>query len=327
MTQTWSFSWPQGAGEAQALGGMVGPVHFHLGGRNVQPLAVAPWSGEPQPPSVPGHLHRLRGAFPCLPFGVGAPLLDPVAEWAFANALPMPGPPHGHASNGLWRRANETPLTLRYDGSPEDPVAWMTQCLLPAPERPALAVEVTAATRADARLPFGQHWLLRLPVAPARVEIAADFALGLTYPGKLTPGISRARPGARFASLADVPAEHGTLDLAHLRVMPPLEEVVQLCGVGGPLVVRYPDEGWSLRIDWDRALLPCCLIWIGGAGIAEPPWSNRFLGLGIEPIAAAFDLAPAVSAGDNPIARAGFATALDFAAERPRTLVSRIELF
>ena len=47
----------------------------------------------------------------------------------------------------------------------------------------------------------------------------------------------------------------------------------------------------------------------------------------MEPIAAAFDLAPAASAGDNPLARAGVATALDFAAGQARTIVSRIELF
>lgn len=327
MAQRWDFEWPHGAGEAQALGGMVGPVRFRLRGQAVQPFAVAPWAEEPQPAAVPGHLRRLRGAFPCLPFGVGAPLFDPAPDWAFANRAAMAGPPHGHASNGLWQRLPGDALALRFAGPPEDPVAWLEQRLLPDPAGPGLGVAVTAATRRDARLPFGQHWLLRLPPAPARVEIAADFALGLTYPGCLTPGVSQARPGARFASLAAVPARRGPLDLAQLRVTPPMEEVVQLCGLAGPLVVRYPDEGWGLAIDWDRAQLPCCLLWIGGAGIGEAPWHHRFLGLGVEPVAAAFDLAPAVSAGDNPIRRAGFATALDFAAGVPRTLVSRVALF
>jgi hypothetical protein len=327
VIERWPFAWAHGRGEVQALGGMVGPVSFRLRGQVVQPFAIAPWSDEPQPPEVPGHLRRLRGAFPCLPFGVGAPLLDAAPGWESVGALPMDGPPHGASSNADWTllARDARGLTLGFDDAAGG--LRLYQRLQPDPGAAALTVTLEARSDRAQRLPVGQHYLLRLPPAPARIEIEAGFGFGMTYPGTLTPGVSRTLPGQRFQRLAAVPGLAGPLDLARLKVTPPLEEVVQLCGVTGPVVVRYPDEGWAAQIDWDRALLPSCLIWIGGGGIAEAPWRNRFLGLGVEPIAAAFDLAPAASAGDSPLARAGVATALDFAAGEARTIVSRIELF
>lgn len=46
------------------------------------------------------------------------------------------------------------------------------------------------------------------------------------------------------------------------------------------------------------------------------PWGGTNLCLGVEPITSAFDFGHGVSAGDNPLAKAGYSTAVDFEAGR-----------
>ncbi len=45
------------------------------------------------------------------------------------------------------------------------------------------------------------------------------------------------------------------------------------------------------------------MLWISDRALQEAPWNGRYRGLGVEPVAAAFDFGEAASAGPNPIAR------------------------
>jgi hypothetical protein len=90
----------------------------------------------------------------------------------------------------------------------------------------------------------------------------------------------------------------------------PAEEVVQLCGVDGPITAEFLDEGASLVIDWDHDLLPSAQLWISDSLVQESPWFGRYRGLGIEAIASAFDFAEDVSIGRNPISDSGIATSI-----------------
>ena len=60
-------------------------------------------------------------------------------------------------------------------------------------------------------------------------------------------------------------------------------------------------------------------------GRKAPPWSGRHLALGIEPVCSPFGLGPETARADNPLARSGVATALDFAPDQPFTTRYRIE--
>ena len=77
------LGWEHGALAVQRLGAMLAPLTFVLAdGRQVTPLQVAPWAGEPGAEDLPGILRRLRGEWPCVPFGYSVPGEGWPADWA-----------------------------------------------------------------------------------------------------------------------------------------------------------------------------------------------------------------------------------------------------
>jgi hypothetical protein len=327
----WRTHWPHGTIEAHALGGMTAPLAFSLpSGRRFSPLAVAPWSGESMPPGTPGHLHKLRGVFPCLPFGVAPRPRELAAEWSALVGSAIPDPPHGAAANGDWRRQGRgMPLSLTYRHGPGSDVLEETQVLRPDASSPAVALEYRATVRGKLRLAFGWHVIVRWPEEAHAIELRpGQFAFGLTYPGIVEPGVMATAPAAEFCDLARVPSREGRLiDLARPAHPAPAEDVVQLCGIDGTFEVRFPLEGAGLRIAWDSRALPSCLLWLSRRGLQEPPWCGRFTGIGIEPIAAAFDLHSEVSLTPNPISARGVATHVALEPDRPFATTLRLEAF
>ena len=62
--------WPHGQATLQRLGAMLAPVVFRAAGHaDFAPMQVAPWADEPGSAALPGILQRLRGEWPCVPFG------------------------------------------------------------------------------------------------------------------------------------------------------------------------------------------------------------------------------------------------------------------
>ena len=85
-------------------GGHLWPARFRVRDRWVDPLAAAPWSGEPLERTSPEVLRVLRGDFFCLPFG--------------GNATAHAGgrhPAHGETANRRWKlAANSSDTTLHF---------------------------------------------------------------------------------------------------------------------------------------------------------------------------------------------------------------------
>jgi hypothetical protein len=315
------LDWPHGALEVQPLGGMIGPLRFKLkNGRDLSIFAVAPWSDEPVPPgspAVPGHLKQLRGAFPCLPFGMASAPREPAASWRGLPFAEQEDPPHGFCANEEWR-FEATPdgrLLLDYDYPEDHAIAAIRQEIRPDPGEAALDITIEVTSRRAVRLPFGQHFILRLDEGIALEPPGFEF--GLTYPAIVEPGLMLTAPGREFGALIAVPAqEGGKIDLTRLRLDKPFEDVVQLCGMRGPVTAVDHSARAAVRIDWDRTVLPSCLLWMSYKGLSDYPWQRRFTGLGIEPLAAAFDFSTAVSNAANPIAARGIATTIAFTPER-----------
>lgn len=318
---SWPFRWPHGEGMVQALGGMAGPVHFNLpSGRVFSPLAIAPWREEEMPGTMPGHLRALRGVFPCLPFGVSPRPREAGAGWQELIGVDAPDPPHGAAANGLWRRlaaSGGDALQIGYDHA-DGPILAEQQSFRGMPDTASLTIAYSARVRREIRLPFGYHVLARWPPASEPVELRPGrFAVGLTYPGIVEPNRILVRPNAAFDALRAVPAATGgPVDLTRPDHVGPIEDVVQLCGIEGVFEVLYPGERAGLRITWDGRVMPSCLLWLSRFGLTEAPWNGRFTAIGIEPIAAAFDLSPEISTVDNPIWRRGVATAIALSPDR-----------
>ena len=98
--------WEHGVFSVESLGGMLGPTSFVLpDGRQVAPFQIAPWANEPGGEDLPKILRRLRGEWPCVPFGSDADRAA-TGDWPGSQiAGTVDSFPHGFGStiNGISR--------------------------------------------------------------------------------------------------------------------------------------------------------------------------------------------------------------------------------
>ena len=301
---------------------MVGPARFRIAGREVSPLAVAPWSDEPAAASLPPILQRLRGEWPCVPFGIAGGRELP-AEWCGTGEEPDPLP-HGHSSNAVWslheQRPDRVVLDLAYPDN--HPIRSLRRTVTAAEDAARLDFTLEISARRAATLPIGIHPTSALPGAPGDNRLVLDAAARCwTPPAPAEPGISTMAIDARNVSAAAVPlAAGGTLDVTRLPLAHATEELLLVTRPGGRVRLECPTAGYAVTIVWDTAVFASCLLWISNRGRTAYPWSGRHLALGIEPVTAAFDLGTAVSANPgNPLARDGVPTAMHVAAGRTVT--------
>ena len=321
------LAWARGVVTVEALGGMIGATSFVLpDGRQVSPLHIAPWFADPLDPEVPGVLRGLRGEWPCVPFGADAPRNLPPGWAGDGETFAGAEEPHGPSSNETWEFVGQggDAINLRCVYPEGHPISVLHRSVRPDPAAAALDITLRVEARRACRLPIGLHPTLRLPMTGLAELVPPAFAMGWVFPLQFEPS-SQLLPGANFRSLEAVPAlSGGMLSIKHLPLAGQTEELVQLSAVDGDFVLRYPGEGFQVRLSWNTAHFPSVTLWVSNRGRSYAPWNGRHLALGIEPICSAFDLGPAVSCGANPIAASGTATAMDFAPGRDFVTTYRI---
>jgi hypothetical protein len=331
MTTSRALAWPHGVLAVQSLGAMLAPVTFILAdGRQISPMQVAPWAEEPGMEGLPGILRKLRGEWPCVPFGYSVSPEGFAPEWVPAL---LPGERgeevHGYCSNYAWQW-DEAPLgslRLSLDYPSTSPVKRVTRAITPDPAAPAVDIEFGIEVRRDCRLPIGLHPVFRLPAIAggARLE-PGRFDHGLTYPGTVEPSAPVFAENRRFDDLAAIPLRNGgTIDARRLPLAPDSEELLQLNGIDGTAALANEAEGYRVRLTWQKEHFPSLLLWISNRGRKMAPWNGRHVAIGIEPICSPFGLGPATALADNPIAHSGTPTALDFRKDRPFVTRYRIE--
>jgi hypothetical protein len=302
--------WQHGEAELQTLGGMLAPLVFRaVGHADFSPLQVAPWADEPHPEQWPGALRRLRGEWPCVPFGrCDAPDGLP-ADWETLHADDHWG--HGYASHHAWQWLDlaDDPfaLGLQIELPPEQAVRRMTRIVRAVRDAPAVDIELGIEARRRCRLPVALHPTLRLTMGRVALDVTHDGP-GLTYPVPAEPGRSRVAANARFERLAAVPlADGGDGDFSRFPQPADSEDLLQLVNLRRPVVASYLDAGWALTLDWDRELLPDLMLWVSHRGRLYPPWNGRHFALGVEPLNSAWDLGRVVqpSAGHPLTDRVG----------------------
>jgi hypothetical protein len=325
------LGWAHGALTVQRLGAMLAPITFVLpGGRQVSPMHIAPWADEPDAEALPGILRKLRGEWPCVPFGYAVPVEDAAADWVPYLGNPEAGEEaHGHSSNHpwAWDNAADGSLALFLDYPEDHAVRRVERLITPDPHVPAVDVALRIHIRRDCRLPIGLHPVFRLPTSPGRATLEPSaFDYGQTYPGTVEPGASLFAIDRRIDDLAAVPLRKGgSFDASHLPFVEDIEELLQLNGIDGSCALSNPDEGYRVRLSWQKEHFPSLLLWISNRGRDFEPWNGRNISIGIEPICSPFGLGPATARADNPIARSGTPTVCDFAAGEIFTTRYRIE--
>ena len=309
--------WDHGEAEVQLLGGMLGPVRFRLeDGRVVQPLAVAPWCNDAcaEHDALPGLTKRLRGEWPCVPFGAPQSPKGLPEEWRTDSLNPVGSEYHGFSSNHPWRVASEEvgAITIASDYPEDHPVRKLTRSIAGSPDKPSLTISLTIEARRAVEVPIALHPVFRLPATPgsALLELGT-YDFGRVYPLPVEPGRNLLVPDAAFISIRQIPARPGHVGLDRLPLEFDIEEVVQICGVSGRATLTNAEEGYRAHLGFDPEIFPSLILWISNRGRMSYPWNGRFVALGIEPARSAFDLGPEISSNSgNPIARAGYPTTL-----------------
>lgn len=324
------LGWAHGALTVQRHGAMLAPLTFVLAnGRQVSPLHIAPWAEEPVAATLPGILQRLRGEWPCVPFGyaVDDPTVPP--DWARFNGPPEPGEEiHGHSSNHAWTWLDDDGRSLRLalDYPVGHPVRRLYRTVTPDPDGPAVDLGLTIEIAEDCRLPLGLHATFRLPaLAQGACIQPGPFREGRTFPGTVEPSAPVFAIDQGFASLTQVPLRSGgSMDASRVPLALDTEELLQLNHLG-QVALANEAEGYRVRLSWNQDHFPSLLLWMSNRGRQGEPWSGRHVALGMEPICSPFGLGPASARQDNPMARSGTPTARDFRGGEIFTTTYRIE--
>jgi hypothetical protein len=310
---------------------MLAPLTFLLpNGRQVNPMHVAPWAEEPGADELPGVLRRLRGEWPCVPFGLSLPGDGFTPEWARLMHAAAPNEEiHGHSSNTMWNweNGNGRTLKLSIDYPSDSPVDRLERTITPDPAKPAVDIELMVRVRVDCRLPFGLHATFRIPAEPGGAQIEpAAFTEGRTYPGTVEPDAPLFAVDQGFTSLAAVPARDGTaVDASRVPFALDTEELLQLNNLGS-IALANEVEGYRVRLTWQQEHFPSLLLWMSNRGRKGPPWNGRHVALGLEPVCSPFGLGLATALADNPQARSGTPTVRSFSASEDFVTRYRLEV-
>ncbi len=318
-----TLAWQHGKAEVLTTAAMLADCTFFVNGKPFRPFARAPWMGTIQDRSIIGHLRELGGDFVGVPFGSGSRGETALPDWAPLMDYPPTHPIHGPSGDTEWTiiEATERSITLSLAYPATSPIKRLERTITVRNDVPALDFTLTIHARRTAETSIGLHPIFRLPEHRGDLVLSAEFAFGLTHPRQTAPGQAQ-----EFWDLSAVPQGNSHVDLAH----PPLAQPnlnVQLCGMQSPITATYTSEGAGVVLDWDRNLLPSLQIWHTDRGIDGPPWHGRYRGLGLEPIAAAFDLSDAASTSPNPINRRGVATSIRISEDKPTTIRHSVTAF
>jgi hypothetical protein len=300
------------------LGAMLGPVEFDLGGKRVRPLAIAPWADDAPSAlaTIPPILRSLRGEWPCVPFGSDEPPPGLPDAWR-DSAGKRPDwhqDSHGFGANHEWSlvEQSEHAAVLAIDYPSTHPIARLTRhvsCDLGAPR---LRLRLIVEAREDVAMPIGLHPVFRLPAnaGGARLVLPPQTRCW-SFPVEVEPGKTAAQPDQR-----DVAPEHlldrdgAPLNFRDLPLAEDSEDLLLLTKTGGQITLENHAEGYAAGLNWDAGALPSCSLWLSNRGRGFYPWNSRFTAIGIEPVAASFDLGPSWAEGDNPLHRAGVPTSV-----------------
>lgn len=317
----YSFTWDRGRAEVQALAAMLGPIEFDLGqGRSVQPMAVAPWADDtgPEFDALPGLMKKLRGEWPCVPFGAPITPDGLPSQWAGVSNPGTGDDFHGFGSHNVWNKTEDLPggIELGIDYPDDHAICGLTRRIQGVPGQTSVEITLTIKARSDISLPIALHPVFKLPSThrAARLDVG-PFEEARSFPIAVEPQGSCFEQNAVISDLSKVRHAAGEVDVTRLPMDMDTEELIQVSGAKGEVSLENAPEGYRATLTYDADVFPSVLLWFSNRGRSAYPWNGRHVALGIEPVRGAFDLGPEVGANpNNPIAKSGFATSLSLTA-------------
>lgn len=295
--------------ELDPVGAIVRDAALTAGRSVVKPFFDNPWHRDPREMDT---LTRHLGAeWPCVPFGVPQPPANLPKEWQSPQNGPgWNGFAHGYGAHSTWSltqiNARSAMAEIAY---PETtPIVGLRRHIeLVAQNEIRFRLEVDA--RFDSEVPLGIHPVVSLAGSEpgtAKLDIAGEET-AWTFPVDVEPGMSFLAPDQRRVPISTLrTSAGGQVDARHLPFPGQSEDLVLLSAPGGCVSLSRPDLGYCVDIRWNDADLPFCLLWLSNRGRDYAPWDSRVCAIGIEPVAAAFDLGVPISTSrSTPLARDG----------------------
>jgi hypothetical protein len=92
----------------------------------------------------------------------------------------------------------------------------------------------------------------------------------------------------------------------------PAEDLIQLNGVDGQFAIDLPGDNSRVCLSWSHEHFPSVLLWMSNLGLRRPPWNGDHVALGVEPVCSAFALGLEATRNENPLARTGINTVIEF---------------
>ncbi len=325
--KTWTIQSRYVRAEIQSLGAMLGPAWFYVGDSHIQPFAVAPWSGQSgaEYDRLPRVLRRLRGEWPCVPFGIERALENLPEEWCAPKLVtewPRPDShPHGLSANADWELAAHTGdrIDLFLNCPAPYPVRLLRRTIQASAIAAKLEIRLQIEARSSCALPLGLHATFSLPTGPRKAALSfGSTPQAWTSPVPLEPDLPRFRSDVRAVPLDRIPLITGSEeDITRLPLPYPAEEIVLVTNHSGYATLSDLDGLYTVKITWDPRVFPACQVWLSNYGRRRHPWNGRFLAVGIEPVCAAFDLGVDISSNRrNPLWRAGIPSTCTLSAAR-----------
>ena len=312
--------------ELQAFGAMVTGGRFSMpDGTVAEPLFAAPWRGEPSVSPADPLIQNLGAEWPCVPFGVAEIPEGLPAEWRAGAAADWNRSIHGHCSNADWslERVSDGEARAAIDYPGCTPIRRLERTIRLDSERAAIHFRLEIFARRRTRVAVGLHPVFDL--AGCRPGSCALSVAGRTtawsFPAEVEPGRSRFRPDQRGVPLEAVSDRQGTaIDGSRLPLDSETEDLLLLTEPGGEVSLSYLERGYRAAVRWNPEDLPCCSLWYSNGGRQFPPWNGRVRAIGIEPVAAAFDLGQGLSlSAETPLAKRNIATSVEIGAGNPWT--------
>ena len=321
MTELHTLNWEGGEIDIWSLGCKIVPK-FKINNRLVEPLHSANWVKDQSEDfnNLPGVLKNLRGEFPCVPFGINSPIKEIPNDWkeVYSENPYIVNEPHGFSSNKNWELLEKTNVFAKFKivYPEEDMVNYLIRTIEVNNSEPhKIKCSLIIVVKENCELPIGLHPMINVPVEKNKVKIKpGNFKFGLTYPGLVLPGKTLGAIGKDFSSIEEIPGfNEQVVDISQPPFDGNYEDLFQLCGIDGTMVIENYLDNYSFKMNWDQKHFSSVLMWLSNKGREEYPWNSEHVTFGLEPITSTFGLSTHMSNNPkNPINVRGVKTTMQF---------------
>lgn len=309
--------------EVQSLGAALINARFSLpSGQVVSPFFNNPWRNElgHRRDKTPEMLRDLGAEWPCVPFGTPGLRPNLPREWQLDGATEdWDILAHGYGAHNHWQliKTSHTEISANISYPANHPIEGLTRTIRLDNIHPKIHFSLQIHARRSSHIPVGLHPIFELSECENERCCLRIGGTGVAW--TLPVDLERSSvfiPNQCATDIDDVTRQNvGHTNARLLPFSTKSEDLLMLTNPGGQVSLDFLDKGYSVSVNWDVTALPSCVLWYSMGGRDYYPWNGRVRAIGIEPVAAAFDLGVSYSRVKvSPLTKAGVIKGVDLLA-------------